>query len=53
MVTYTVGGGILFFLSSLTETPPAYNDLAAWIYWTAGHALFGIIVGLLVRCEEV
>lgn len=49
VVTYTVGGSILFFLSALTETPPAYNDMTAWLYWTAGHALFGIIVGLLVR----
>lgn len=48
-VTYTIGGGVLFFLSSLTGTPPAYNDMAAWICWTAGHALFGIVVGLLVK----
>ncbi|OZU90585.1 hypothetical protein CIL03_05440 [Virgibacillus indicus] len=49
VVTYTIGGGVLFFLSALTGTPPAYNDVAAWFYWTAGHTLFGIVVGLLVK----
>ncbi|PAV29122.1 hypothetical protein CIL05_13565 [Virgibacillus profundi] len=49
VVIYTIGGAILFFLSALSETPPAYSDMAAWIYWTAGHAVFGIFVGLFIK----
>ncbi|MYL56354.1 hypothetical protein GLW20_02415 [Virgibacillus halodenitrificans] len=49
MAVYTIGGGILFFLSALTETPPAYTNAAAWFYWTIGHAIFGVTVGLLIK----
>lgn len=47
-VVFTVGGGALYFLSALTETPPSKNDTAAWFYWTLGHALFGFAVGGLI-----
>ncbi|AIF43080.1 hypothetical protein [Virgibacillus sp. SK37] len=49
VAVYTIGGGILFFLSALTETPPAYTNIAAWLYWTIGHAIFGVVVGLLIK----
>ncbi len=46
---YTVGGGILFSLTALTAKPPDLFDLTAWLYWTAGHALFGLTVGGFVK----
>ncbi|PWA13079.1 hypothetical protein DCC39_02830 [Pueribacillus theae] len=49
LAVYTIGGAILFALAGLTETPPAVTDLAAWCFWTAGHALFGAVVGLLIK----
>ena len=48
VLVFTAGGGILYFLSVLTEKPPAYNDFAAWFSWTFGHCIFGISVGYLV-----
>lgn len=45
---FTVGGGILYFLSTLTSTPPAYNDFEAWFYWTLGHGIFGLTGGLII-----
>ncbi len=49
ILVFSAGGGILYFLSALTETPPAYDDFAAWFYWTSGHAVFGLSIGLLVK----
>ncbi|WP_373446012.1 hypothetical protein [Salinicoccus bachuensis] len=49
ILVFTVGGGILYFLSALTKTPPAPNDFMAWFYWTLGHGIFGLSVGLLIR----
>lgn len=49
IVVYTIGGGGLFFLTALSEQPPAANDVMAWIYWTFDHAIFGYVVGVLIR----
>ncbi|MBY0223226.1 hypothetical protein ABZ756_14555 [Mammaliicoccus sciuri] len=49
VLVYTVGGGILFSLTGLSEQPPAITDGAAWFYWTAAHAVFGLIVGGLIK----
>jgi hypothetical protein len=49
VAVYTAGSALLFFLSALTKKPPAYTDGYAWLHWTAGHGLYGIIVGVLVR----
>lgn len=49
LITYTVGGGILFTLTALSGKPPAITDFAAWIYWTLGHAVFSLVVGILVK----
>ncbi|GKV65560.1 hypothetical protein NCCP2331_17130 [Sporosarcina sp. NCCP-2331] len=46
---YTVGSGVLFFLTLLTEKPPAADDGMAWFYWTAAHFVFSIVVAWLVR----
>lgn len=49
IAVYTIGGGALFFLTSLSPQPPAANDVMAWIYWTLAHAIFGYVVGILVK----
>lgn len=52
IIVYTVGGGFLYFLSALTDTPPAYDNASAWLYWTAGHALFAVSVGYMInKCK--
>lgn len=49
LTTYTVGGGILFSLTALSHSPPAITDFSAWGYWTLGHALFSLVVGILIK----
>ncbi|MEK3934459.1 hypothetical protein MKY41_03995 [Sporosarcina sp. FSL W7-1349] len=49
LAVYTIGSGILYFLTLLTDQPPAADDVAAWFYWTFGHVLFGFAVGYLVK----
>ena len=49
VLVYTIGGGGLFFLTALSEQPPAANDGIAWIYWTLGHAVFGYVVGAMIK----
>lgn len=49
VLVFTVGGGILYFLSIFTETPPASNSFSSWFYWTLGHAIFGLVIGLLIQ----
>lgn len=34
ILVYTTGSGVLYFLTLLTEGPPAANDGRAWFYWT-------------------
>ncbi|MGM8212300.1 hypothetical protein ACLIBH_05815 [Virgibacillus sp. W0430] len=52
VLVYSIGGGALFFLTSLSAQPPAATDFAAWFFWTAGHAVFGVVVGLLIKYWE-
>lgn len=49
ILVYTMGGGVLFFLTSFSEQPPAANDVMAWIYWTFAHAVFGYVVGASIK----
>lgn len=49
LLVYSGGSGILYFLSLLTNRPPAATDEISWIYWTVSHIIYGIIVGLLVK----
>lgn len=46
---YAIGGGALFFLTALSNQPPATDDGMAWIYWTVGHTVFGYVVGILIK----
>ena len=47
-LTYTVGSGVLFFLTTLTDKSPAWTDTKAWFHWTLSHAVYSWIVGLLI-----
>ena len=49
ILVYTMGGGALFFLTSLSDQPPAANDVVAWIYWTMAHGIFGYVIGAMVK----
>lgn len=49
VVVYTIGSAILFFLTGLSENPPAMTDLSAWGYWTLGHGIYSLIVGWLIK----
>lgn len=46
---YSLGGAALFFLTSLSNQPPAADDWMAWVYWTLCHAIFGYTVGALIK----
>lgn len=49
VIVYGIGGAALFFLTALSEQPPAANDWQAWLFWTFAHTIFGYVVGVLVR----
>lgn len=49
VLVYAFGGGGLFFLTALSEQPPEANDRLAWVFWTSGHAIFGYVVGILIK----
>lgn len=49
VAVYSIGGGLLFSLTALSEQPPDFSDGEAWIWWTLGHAVFGWVVGGLIR----
>ncbi len=48
ILVYAIGGGALYFLTLLSNQPPAASDVMAWIYWTAGHAVFGYVAGAMI-----
>ncbi|PID15288.1 hypothetical protein CSV63_08980 [Sporosarcina sp. P34] len=48
VVVYTAGSGVLYFLTLLTDRPPAADDGMAWLYWTASHLIFSVLVAKLV-----
>lgn len=49
ITVFSLGGAALFFLTALSPQPPAYDDVVAWIYWTLGHFIFGLINAILIR----
>lgn len=49
VAVYTAGSGALYFLTMLTEKPPAADDEMAWFFWTASHFVFSIAVGLMIN----
>src|SRR5699024_2574113 len=48
ILVFAAGGGILYFLSALTETPPDWNDAAALLYRTFRHVVFTLSFGITV-----
>ena len=49
VLVYTAGSAALYFLSLLTDKPPAANSFSSWFYWTFSHAIFGFAVGYLIK----
>lgn len=49
LIVYTGGAAVLYFLSALTEKPPASTDVIAWFYWTISHVVYSLIVGFLIN----
>ena len=49
VIVYTAGSGVLYFLSLLTDEPPAATDFMAWFYWTASHLVYSITVAFMIR----
>lgn len=49
LLVYTIGGGALFFLTCLSNQPPAGGDRIAWLYWTGAHAIFGHAVAYMIQ----
>ncbi len=49
ILVYSSGGGALFFLTCLSNQPPAGDDTLAWFYWTSAHAIFGYAVGAIIK----
>lgn len=49
VLVYTAGSAALYFLSLLTDKPPAANSFSSWFYWTFSHAIFGFAVGCLIK----
>jgi len=49
VLVFTVGSGILYFLTALTNKPPDVTSLGSWLFWTVGHVLFGIVVGMMIK----
>lgn len=49
ILVYTGGSGILFYLTIFTSAEPAYTDLMAWVYWTAAHGIYSVIVGMWIN----
>lgn len=49
VIVYTIGGCGLFFLTALSDQPPAADDRLAWLYWTIAHGIFGYSVAFLIQ----
>lgn len=49
VIVFTVGSGILYFLTALTNKPPSATSVNSWIYWVVAHTVFGITVGVMIK----
>lgn len=49
VIIFTVGSGVLYFLTALTDKPPSTNSFEDWFFWTIAHAIFGVVVGSLIK----
>lgn len=48
-LVYTIGAGILFFLTLLTKEPPSATNFFSWFYWTLGHVVYSLVVAFLIK----
>lgn len=49
VLVYTVGSGLLYFLTALTDQPPHVTSITSWFFWVIAHAIFGLVVGMMVK----
>lgn len=49
VIVFTAGSGMLYFLTALTNQPPSARSLISWVFWVVAHAIFGFVVGLLIK----
>jgi hypothetical protein len=49
LLANTFGGALLFSLTALSESTPAFTDPAAFSFWVAGHAVYGLTVGGMIQ----
>ncbi|MFD1037000.1 hypothetical protein ACFQ3N_00975 [Virgibacillus byunsanensis] len=48
----TVIGMALFLPTSLSVKTPSVTDMEAFLYWTSGHVLYGLVVGILITSKN-
>ncbi len=44
IIPITLGSAVLYFLSALTDAPPAPFDFVSWGIWVFGHLIYSIII---------
>lgn len=42
-------GGLLYLTTIFSERTPELMDLIAFTYWLFGHAIFGVLVGIMIK----
>lgn len=42
-------GGVLYLTTILSERTPELADMTAFTYWLGGHAIFGALVGMMIK----
>lgn len=41
-------GALLFLTTSFSNRTPEFTDGAAFLYWLAGHLVYGVVIGILI-----
>ena len=42
-------GGLLYLTTIFSERTPELTDMIAFTYWLVGHAIFGVLVGIMIK----
>lgn len=45
-------GGLLYLTTTFSERTPELVDLVAFTYWLGGHAIFGALVGIMIKISR-
>lgn len=45
-------GGLLYLTTTFSERTPQLTDMIALIYWLIGHAIFGVLVGIMIKSSR-